>query len=94
MVQRYIEHTTGGHPQTEKARADQVQNNAGGLCLRMGACLKMIEADSKAKMWLYSAKKGGFHVSGNGRLRECRLSGQCQSLTTSSPAFRTSKGFG
>ena len=31
MVARYIEHTTSGHPQTEKARADQVQNNAGGF---------------------------------------------------------------
>ena len=31
MVQRYIEHVAAGTPQTEKARADQVQNNAGGF---------------------------------------------------------------
>jgi 60 kDa SS-A/Ro ribonucleoprotein len=31
MVQRYVQHTTGGHVQTERARADQVQNNAGGF---------------------------------------------------------------
>jgi 60 kDa SS-A/Ro ribonucleoprotein len=31
MVTRYIEHATAGTPQTEKARADQVQNNAGGF---------------------------------------------------------------